>query len=240
MRWKRHHIEIKESILSVLCKPAFIDYGKKAILHTRKQIEVIIDKHPNFKTTHSPLKLPSYSSPIIKRMCIESKKVEVGPMATVAGVIAEECLNKILKAGAHEAVVDNGGDIALCIHNPLKVGIYAGENFPLNLAFLIKPRKKPIGICTSSGIVGHSYSYGKAHAAIVISENIILADAAATALGNKVNTEKNLKSCFEILNDLTEIEGSMVILGNKISLWGKLPQIIQSNVRKELITMGYK
>ncbi|MFO7889824.1 MAG: UPF0280 family protein [bacterium] len=240
MRWKRHHLEIKESIMSVLCKAAFIESGRKAIMHTRRQIEDIIAEYPDFKTTHAPLKLSGCTPSVIKKMCVESKKVEVGPMAAVAGTIADECLKTMIHVGAREAVVDNGGDIALFIRSPVNIGIYSGKNSPLNLAFQIKPRNNSLGICTSSGTVGHSFSYGKANAAVVISENIVLADAAATAIANRVSTENDLTSCFEILNKLPEIEGSLVILNDKISLWGKLPRIIKSNIREELITKGQK
>ncbi len=238
MRWERHHIEIKESVLSVLCKPAFIKPVRKTILSSRRQIENVIAEHPEFLTAHHPLKFQHYPSSMIKRMCIESKKVNVGPMAAVAGLVAEQCLESIINAGAQEAVVDNGGDIAVFIHKPLNVGIYAGEQFFPDLAFKIIPRDKPLGICTSSGTVGHSFSYGNADAAIVISENIVLADAAATALANRIHSPGDLTTCFEILDDLPQIEGSMVILGDKISIWGNLPKITQSKEIKELITRG--
>jgi len=238
MSWERHHIEIKESVLSVLCKPAFIIPAKKAILYSRKHIEKVIAEHPEFLTSHHPVEFQQYSSSIIEKMCMESKRVNVGPMAAVAGLVAEQCLESIINAGAQEAVIDNGGDIALYINKPLNVGIYAGEQFPLSLAFRLHPRKEPMGICTSSGTVGHSFSYGKADAAIVISKNIVLADVTATALANRIQSPEDLSSCFEILEELPEIEGSMIILGDKISLWGNLPEIIQSEESKELITRG--
>ena len=238
MRWKRHHIEIKESVITVLCPPSFIESGKKAVLDTRKQIEDFIARYPEFKSSHTSLQPPPGSASLIKKMYQESGKVEVGPMAGIAGAVAEQCLKQLLKAGAREAVVDNGGDIALFIRQPLKVGIYAGEGFSLNLALDLEPRNQPLGICTSSGTVGHSFSYGLADAALVISENIVLADAAATAVANRVHSPDDLNSCFDILTCLSEIEGSLVILGDKISMWGKLPRIITSRDSRELITRG--
>lgn len=240
MRWKRHHLEIRESIISVLCDPDFIEAGKKSIIHTRKQIEQVISKHPEFETSHTPLGFLSYPHSLIKKMCVESKKVGVGPMAAVAGTVADECLKSIIRVGAREAVIDNGGDIALKIYQPVNIGIYAGKTFSPDLAFHVQPRDNPLGICTSSGTVGHSFSYGKANAAVVISENIILADATATALANRIIEEKDLTSCFEFLDRIPDIEGSLVILNNKISLWGKLPHIIKSNFKEELITKGCK
>lgn len=238
MRWKKHHIEIKESVITVLCDPAFIASGRKGVVWFRKQIKNCIEQYPEFKSSHTPLPSPPDCHPVIQKMHTESQKAGVGPMAAVAGTVAEQCLESVLNAGASEAVVDNGGDIALFIHKSLNVGIYAGESFPLNLAFEIKPRSRPLGICTSSGTVGHSFSYGKADAAVVISENIILADAAATALANRVQSEDDLSSCFDFLTCLPEIEGSLVIWRDKISLWGKLPPIVKSKDARKLITRG--
>ena len=238
MRWKKHHIEIKESVITVLCDPAFIEAGKKGILQVRKEIEDFISDHAEFESSHSPLNPPPGSAPVIKKMYTESKKAGVGPLAAVAGTVAAQCLEEVMKAGAPEAVVDNGGDIALFIRQPLKVGIYAGENFPLNLGFEVEPRTRPLGICTSSGTVGHSFSYGKADAAVVISENIILADAAATALANRVLSEDDLNSCFDFLTSLPEIEGSLVIWQDKISLWGTLPPLVKCKDASKLITRG--
>lgn len=239
MRWQRYLIEIEESIITVLSKKICIEKCQESIINTRKIINEFIMEFPDFLTTHKPLSISDQSSPIIKKMCSESKKVGVGPMATVAGIVAVECLKTVLTCGNNETIVDNGGDMAIFLQKPITVGIFSGINSPHNLAFKIGPRKNPFGICTSSGIVGHSFSYGKAGAAIIISENIILADAAATAVANRVKSMNDLNHCFNILHDLSEIEGGLVTFNNKISLWGKLPKIIQAKVDMNLITMGH-
>jgi len=171
-------------------------------------------------------------------MCEEGRKVGVGPMATVAGALAQESLMAILDAGADEAVVDNGGDIAFFIRKPIRVGIYTGNTFIRELAFEVEPRDRPFGICTSSGTVGHSFSFGKSDAATVISSNVVFADAAATALGNRVREESDLESCFDVFKGLPEIEGAMVVLKNKVALWGTLPRLVRSQFNVDLITRG--
>ena len=159
-------------------------------------------------------------------------------MASVAGAFAEACLRDMVHAGAEEAIVDNGGDIAFLIREPVRVGIFAGASKAGNLAFELEPRPEPFGICTSSGTVGPSFSYGRADAAVVISPNPVLADAAATALGNRVKGGDDLGSCFDFMESLHEIEGAMVIVGDKVALWGKLPGIVKAEVDAGLITRG--
>ncbi|GAI49814.1 unnamed protein product, partial [marine sediment metagenome] len=66
--------------------------------------------------------------------------------------------------------------------------IFAGRS-PLSQRIILKIEAKEnyIGVCTSSGTVGPSLSFGKADAVTVISDSVLLADAAATAVGNIIN-----------------------------------------------------
>ena len=222
----------------MLCLDQHLDAGKAALIYARRTLEEYIDSDPEFRSTHSPYRIPSDSPVLIKKMCEETMKVGVGPMASVAGAFAHACLMSLIEAGAKGSVVDNGGDIAMFIREPIRVGIFSGNASIPNLAFEIVPRDKPFGICTSSGTVGHSTSYGKANAAVVVSSNIILADASATALGNRVKETGDLNTCFDFLKHLDEIEGALVILDDRLALWGDLPKLERSRIDVDLITKG--
>ncbi len=238
MRWTRKHFEHKETIVTILCEEKYILIGEDRLMQCRKILEDYIRKYPQFGTTHKPYEPIREADELILRMCSESARARVGPMASVAGTFALESLTAMLEAGAEEAVVDNGGDIALQIREPVTISIYAGNSQIRDLAFVIEPGDKPLGICTSSGTVGHSFSYGKADAAIVISHNVTLADAVATALGNRVHTKTDFKECFQFLEKLNEIKGAMVIVQNEVALWGKLPELIHCSMNQERITRG--
>ena len=238
MRFRRHHFEHKESIITFLCANEYFSVAQKAVLRIRNDIEGYILQHSEFATTHKPINAAADSPEIVKQMCLACERVNVGPMASVAGAVAHSALIDILNAGASEAVVDNGGDIALFITEPIHVGIFPGYRSTRNLAFRVLPLETPIGICTSSGTVGPSFSYGNTDAAIVISEDVLLADAAATALGNQVKSDSDIENAFQILDDVHDIEGAMIILGDKIGTWGTLPQLIKTHVDTQLITHG--
>lgn len=238
MSWNRHHFEYKETVITFLCEEKYLTSAEKALLTSRKILEKYIHNDPLFRTTHSPHHPQKNAPNLIQRMCHEAARVGVGPMATVAAVLAEQALHAILKAGANEAVVDNGGDITLFIRKPVRIGIFAGNSPLKELAFEVEPRDQSFGICTSSGTVGPSFSYGKSDAAVVVSSNVILADAAATALGNRVRDEKNLKNCFSFLKDIEEIEGALVVFRDKVALWGSLPKLVRSRINMDLITRG--
>lgn len=238
MRWQRFHFEHETSILTILCDSRFAETGWQALLDARKRLEAFILQYPEFEQTHHPWNPHDSAPSLIVKMCQASHPFNIGPMAAVAGALAEICLLAILDAGAKEAIVDNGGDIALFLQEPALIGLYAGTSRFQNMAFRIPETIQPLGICTSSGKIGHSFSYGQSDAAIVFSENIPLADCAATALGNQIHDQSDLETCFRIFDSRPEITGAAAIIDERISLYGTLPEIIPAEVPFDLITRG--
>jgi ApbE superfamily uncharacterized protein (UPF0280 family) len=235
---ERHHFEYKETIVTFLCEREFLNTGVQSLMHSRKELDHYIMEHPVFQKTHKPYPSCRGDSQLIQTMIRETSRVGVGPMASVAGAFAEAALRAMRDGGADQAIVDNGGDIAFFIREPVNVGVYAGNSPIRNLAFELEPRDELFGICTSSGTVGPSFSYGTADAAVVISQNVTLADAAATALGNRVKDDLDLNTCFDFMETIPEIEGALVVFRDKISLWGKLPKLVHSEVDWNIITKG--
>lgn len=236
----KEHFEIKETIVSIIAdKQRFIDVAKTSICYNRACLEKFILQDPFFKTTLEPYDLPTDTSEIIKRMIIASNTMGIGPMSAVAGTIASLAVEDMIKAGASFAIVDNGGDIALINDRIIRIGIYAGHS-PLNhLAFELQPKNHITGICTSSATVGPSISFGMADAAIIFSDNVSLADAAATALGNATDIgEDGVKNAFACVKSKNEIKGAVVIQGKHIGMWGTIPKIIKADVNYDCITKG--
>ncbi|MFC1927875.1 UPF0280 family protein, partial [Chloroflexota bacterium] len=86
----------------------------------------------------------------------------------------------------------------------------------------ITPRETPLGICTSSGTVGHSLSLGSADAVIVLSPSTALADAAATALCNVVKTPDDIPQAIERAQSIEGLRGLVIIVGDNMGVWGKV------------------
>ena len=236
----RERFQLKETIVTIIAEDdVYIEVAKREIQKCRSEIEGYIRKDDFFEITFEPYTCPEDAPEIIKKMCKSSEKLNVGPMSTVAGIIAECVIKAMIAKGAKHAVVDNGGDIALFSDKKVNVGIYTGNQSTEHLAFQVLPENKIIGICTSSGKIGHSLSFGNTDAVVVVSHDVSLADASATALGNIVNIKKDIKGAFKILENIKKITGAMIIIDNKIGLWGKLPPIIQAKVPYDLITRGW-
>lgn len=155
-------------------------------------------------------------------------RVGVGPMAAVAGAIAEWGARAAIFSGADEAIVENGGDIYLHSKTPVVVSIFTGtEDFSHDLAFRISPEMMPLSICSSSAAMGRSISYGKADLVTVVSKNAALADAAATALCNAVQGEEDIQPALEKGISVDGVDGVLIVVGEKIGLIGKLPELIR-------------
>jgi ApbE superfamily uncharacterized protein (UPF0280 family) len=153
-------------------------------------------------------------------------------MAAVAGALAESALRAMAEAGATHALVDNGGDIALLLERPVTVGIFTGPSPVRDIAFRVEPRPGIFGICASSGTVGHSLSFGRADAAVVLSADVGLADAVATALGNAVTDEDEtrLRETLAALGGIEGVEGLLAVVGKTLAVWGDLPPIVRTRV----------
>jgi len=196
----------------------------KNLVHTyRKHIEDFIRDNPLFLKSLTPIPIPDFTVPaIVREMIMASQHAGTGPMAAVAGAIASR-VGKGLKKYTSEIIVENGGDCFLSMRRPVEVGIYAGES-PLSnkIAVRFTPDKLPVGICTSSGTVGHSLSFGKADAVTVISKNAALADAAATALGNIVKKPQDINSALEMAQNIAGLLGIVIIIGDRLGAWGEV------------------
>jgi len=194
----------------------------KLVKKYREQIEVYIKAYPEFLTSLKPLKAQPGASSIISRMCDAAEKAGVGPMAAVAGAVSEMVGTELMNC-SKEIIIENGGDIFIKSNVIRKVGIYAG-NSPLSgeIALEIYPENTPLGICTSSGTVGHSLSFGKADAAVIVSKDTFLADAAATATGNLVKGPDDIEKAIGFASGIKGVDGVLIIKGDKMGAWGDI------------------
>ncbi|MDD4893960.1 MAG: UPF0280 family protein [Candidatus Omnitrophica bacterium] len=217
-------IAVKETDLQVFTnKPADEVFIKERVNYYRRNIEGYIAKDRRFLTALKPLEVELSAAPIVKRMAQAAKLANVGPMAAVAGAIAEFLGRDLLKKGHKDIIIENGGDIFIAASKARKVGIYAGKSKIWNrLSIQIKSEDTPLGICTSSGKIGHSLSFGLADAVTILSKNASLADAAATAVANRVNSQSDLQKAADFAKSIKGISGVIIIIKRHLISWGKV------------------
>lgn len=213
---------VKETDLYIRASSNLKRKTLKLVMKYRDMLERYIERHPSFLTSLEPIAIEDNAPDIITQMAESARKAGVGPMAAVAGAIAEFVGSELL-AFSPEIIIENGGDIYLKSLKQRLIGIYAGKS-PLTgkIALEINGEETPMGICTSSGTVGHSLSFGKADAAIVLSKSATLADAAATAIGNLIIQPADIPLGIELAQSIDGVAGVIIIKDDKMGLWGEV------------------
>lgn len=223
-------VRVQETDLYISCDGPVEDLASQQVIRFRNQIENYIHHHPAFATSLVPLPLDPVSPKIIQEMLQAGLAANVGPMAAVAGAMAEHVGRELVRSGCKEVVVENGGDVFVHRSTEVQIGIYAGES-PLSnrVGVLLKPEQLPMGVCTSSGRIGHSLSFGAADSVTVLAESTAIADAAATRLGNEVGKErtgkKEIEHVLQIAQTFPEINGTIVICGELMGAVGDVKLI---------------
>ena len=213
---------VKESDLFIRAERDLTAEAVAAIVECRRPLEAYIRAHPLFLHSLKPVQVEDDAPGIVRVMAEAGQMAGVGPMAAVAGAIAEMVGRKLLRYSG-EIIVENGGDIFIQTQKKRLVGIYAGESpFSGKMAIELRPELMPMGVCTSSGTVGPSFSMGMADAAVVLSSSAALSDAVATAAGNLVKSEDDIQVALEYIQKINGVLGIVIIKGERMGAWGNI------------------
>ncbi|RLF11610.1 MAG: hypothetical protein DRJ98_03085 [Thermoprotei archaeon] len=223
---------VKQSNILVLTDtPLALEAAYRSLLVHRALLDEYVEKRPWFKLALSPVKVEDWAPHAAKLAAEAAEIAGVGPMAAVAGALAEVVMWDMVRAGAKLSVVENGGEISAISPKRLNIAVHAGPS-PLSgkVGFEVSESDFPIGIATSSASVSKAINLGLADAAVVVAEEAAIADAAAKAVCNAVigeDEEGSIKRGLEAADDLKPyIRGALIIRGRHIGLMGKLPRLI--------------
>ncbi len=228
----REHRRFGESsILFKSDRREAIDTAISTIRIQRIELETYISKHSEFRDALSPIEVEDNAPRVVKLMAQSTRPFDVGPMAAVAGVLADLAVEAMLSVDARIAIVEDGGEISAVSDEAFTVGLYAGKSTLSNrLGFQILPSDCPIGIATSSATVSHAISFGQADAATIFADTAGVADGAATAVCNSVrgsDVETSIKDGLEYAGSLGGlIRGAVLVRGEFVGSVGKIPRLV--------------
>jgi ApbE superfamily uncharacterized protein (UPF0280 family) len=186
----------------------------------RKQIEDYIERYPSFLRSFTPVKRDPFAPEIINRMIEAAARVNVGPMASVAGAIAE-FVGLGLLPYSRDIIVENGGDVFIRSERRREVLLLAESSGFMGMRIAIQPSLKPVGVCTSSGKLGHSLSNGKADAVMVVGSSASLADAAATGIANLIENPSDISRGIRVAQEIGVL-GVLILIGEQMGAWGQI------------------
>ena len=225
---QRHGLVLGETDLAICLPPGLweseIQQGlRDHLIRLRGQLQAYLAEDPSFAATHQPYTPALHAPPVAKALAKAGNLAKTGPMAAVAGYFAAAA-GAWLAQYTEEVMVENGGDIYLRSRQQRTVAIYAGPNNPFSgkLGLRLSPAQMPCGVCTSSGTIGRSFSYGVADAAVVAASDAALADAVATAAGNLVKDGDSVAAAVEYALQVPGVWGGVMICGDKMAAAGDI------------------
>lgn len=217
---KSFNITIFESDLQIYTDGQLQVALEEELKMIRDTIEGYTKKNPDFVESLVPIALESDDPLIINHMKKASKKLGVGPMATVAGAVAHYLGEKYYQ-NTNELIIENGGDLYVYSTEHKTILLHGGADATVkNLSIKIDKTQLPIGVCTSSGKVGHSLSLGNCDAVTVLAKDTLVADAAATAFGNLLKTKADINSVLQYSKTFKDISGVIAIVDDQMGAWG--------------------
>lgn len=204
-------------------QPDMPGFTLRYIRKLRSKMDRWIEEHPDYARALVPFTAPANSPEIFRAMSAVAEKSGIGPMSAVAGAVAEEVGQTLKKRfGIREIIVENGGDIYADITEDLDIAVFAGSS-PLSekTGLHIEAAYAPLGLCTSSGTVGPSLSFGKADAVMIVCRDVKAADTYATAFANRIQTTEDIPDCMEKIREKEDILAAIAIKDDKIGICGQ-------------------
>jgi ApbE superfamily uncharacterized protein (UPF0280 family) len=225
---------LKESNCTIISdKESAIETATSSIKNHRRQLEEYIQTHPSFLHSFEPV--PVDNGPkVVMLMAEASAKAAVGPMAAVAGVLADLAVEEMLGDGCRVAVVENGGEVSAVSDQPVDIALAAGDA-PLSREMGFRLKKFPIGVATSSGLYSHAFSFGDAEAVTVFAVDAGMADAAATAVANRIKGDDVrgvIKQGIDQALSIDGVQGVFILYREVVGKAGQVPELIKVNPQR--------
>lgn len=220
-------VKLKESDLAIgvdadSYSESLINICRQELLRIRGELESYIMLDPTFQRSLWPVQLLPGAPPLARAMAKAASAAGVGPMAAVAGAVAQ-AIGEYLAPHVKDLIVENGGDIYIYGHHDRVVAVFAGNSpFSQRIGIKLTADEQPLGICTSSGTVGPSLSFGSADAVVIKGFPASLADAVATRAGNLIHTEEDLMKAIDVAKNIAGITGVLAIKNDKMAAWGAI------------------
>ncbi|HRU06739.1 MAG TPA: UPF0280 family protein, partial [Candidatus Brocadiia bacterium] len=216
-------VAVRETDLRVRAGRDLRGRARESVLRLRGDIERWAASRPEFLSSLAPLPIPVSCPAVVREMLAAGQAFDVGPMAAVAGAIAEG-VGRDLLAFSAECIIENGGDLFVKLNRPARIGLFAGETSPFSrrLKVVVDGGGDGLGVAASSGVIGHSLSFGKADLVVAVARNAAMADAAATSICNRVREPDDVARVVASEREQGRLDGLVVILGSRIGLYGAI------------------
>ncbi|MDD4953205.1 MAG: UPF0280 family protein, partial [Desulfovibrionaceae bacterium] len=168
-------------------------------------------------------KVPESAPALARAMAAAAAACGVGPMAAVAGAIAQAVVERFAGLSPN-LLVENGGDIFMRSTRGRTVALLAEPGSGARLGLRLEARDFPLSLCSSSGTIGHSLSLGQGDLVAVRAKDAAFADAAATALANELGAASDLEAVVALARLLAPkgLDGVFAQCRGRLAVWGRM------------------
>jgi ApbE superfamily uncharacterized protein (UPF0280 family) len=214
-------VRVKESDLYVCAERELTGVAEDLLCTVRWDLESYIATHPRFAESYAPVQVETDAPAIIQQMARAAWRANVGPMASVAGAVAEYVAKGLAEHSAN-VIVENGGDVYLLGDRERVVALWADQPGVDLIGLKIPAGMQPVAVCTSSAKVGPSVSFGSADAVTAIAHDGALADAVVTALANTVHDAEDIPRAVEAAKRVPGVFGVLITIEGHVGAWGNI------------------
>jgi ApbE superfamily uncharacterized protein (UPF0280 family) len=214
-------VVVKETDVLVCAERDLGDLAEDLVHRARWDLESYITSHPRFAESYVPVQVEESAPPIVQQMAQAAWRANVGPMAAVAGAVAEFVARGVAELSPN-VIVENGGDIYLMGDGERTVALWAGRPGVDLIGLRIPAGMQPVAVCTSSATVGPSVSLGSAEAVTALAHDGALADAVVTALANMVHGPEDIPKAIEAAKLMRGVFGVLVAVNGHVGAWGNV------------------
>ncbi|MDD3313219.1 UPF0280 family protein [Pseudodesulfovibrio sp.] len=217
----RFQVAVEQSDLLVVAERDLHTEIAAFVAQVRGEIKNWILFHPEFAASLEPVAVPGDAPEAVRAMADAAARCGVGPMAAVAGAVAQAVGDRFA-AMSPNILVENGGDTYLRSTRERVVALLAEPDSGAVLGLRIEANAFPVSICASSATIGHSLSLGRGDLVAVRAPDARLADAAATALCNLLRDKNDVNRVLDRAKVLAEhgLTGVFAQVDDTLAAWG--------------------
>ena len=219
----RFQVGVEQTDLLIVAELDLRDEIAAFVASVRGEIKNWIMFHPEFAESLTPVDVPRSAPEVVRAMAEAARICGVGPMAAVAGAVAQ-AVGDAFAERSPNILVENGGDAYLRSTRERVAALLADPGSGASVGLRIPADAFPTALCASSGTIGHSLSLGTGDLVAVRSGDARLADAAATALCNMLRSEKDMDRVLRRARELAPhgLDGVFAQYDAKVAAWGDL------------------
>lgn len=219
----RFQVAVEQTDLLIVAEKDMQAEIASHVAQVRGEIKNWILFHPEFSRSLSPVDIPDSAPAIIRAMGEAARACDVGPMAAVAGAVAQS-VGDAFAVRSPNILVENGGDTYLHSTRERVVALLAEPDSGAMVGMKVEAEAFPMAICASSATIGHSLSLGSGDLVAVRARDARFADAAATALCNLLTSEADIDTVLDRAKAFARhgLEGVFAQYNQKIAVWGDL------------------